>query len=151
MASLNNLMEKGKLEGDAILMLSRFIMETRASKSKAATDLIQELQANAESADFARKQLAELSSGSSRLERDAVIVIQKARPEAGTVRLGHLVGAATWRPQYRLRGTADDVHLSGSNTSPPWSSRPVKHGPMSESRSRPPARRWTPRLRNSFR
>jgi hypothetical protein len=107
--ALTGLTEKGRLDGDAVLTISRFVMESRGSKSKAEVDLRQQLQANAEAADFARKQLAELSSGSSRLERDAVIVVHKSRPEAGTVRLGHLVGAANWWPQYRLRGAADDA------------------------------------------
>src|SRR5262249_18501089 len=47
-------------------------------------------------------ELGELTSGSSRTERDAVIVIDKAEP-AGRVRLNYLVTAATWRPQYRFR------------------------------------------------
>ncbi len=107
--TLNALTEKGRLDGDAILTLSRFVMDGRKEKSKAETELKQQLQANAEAADFARNQLAELSSGSSRLERDAVIVVHKTRPEPGTVRLGHLVGSANWWPQYRLRGAADDA------------------------------------------
>ena len=45
----------------------------------------------------------------SRIERDAVIVVSKTRPAAGTVRLGYLVGAASWSPQYRLRGGADNA------------------------------------------
>ena len=84
-------------------------MESRGTKSKAETDLRQQLQANAEAAEFARRQLAELSAGSSRIERDAVIVVHKSRREAGTVRLGYLVGSANWSPQYRLRGAADDA------------------------------------------
>ena len=37
-----------------------------------------------------------------------MIVVHKARPQAGTVRLGYLVGSANWWPQYRLRGGAAD-------------------------------------------
>ena len=37
-----------------------------------------------------------------------MIVVQKLRPQAGTLRLGYLVNAATWWPQYRLRGSAAD-------------------------------------------
>src|SRR5262245_60117414 len=84
-------------------------METRGAKAKAETELRQRLQANTEAAEFARRQLDELSAGSSRIERDAVIVVHKSRPGAGTVRLGYLVGSASWRPQYRLRGAADNA------------------------------------------
>lgn len=107
--ALTSLTAQGRLDGEAILALSKFVMESRGAKSHAETDLRQQLQANAEAAEFAGRQLAELSAGSSRIERDAVIVVQKAGPEAGTVRLGYLVGSATWTPQYRLRGAADDA------------------------------------------
>ena len=81
-------------------------METRGTKTKSETDLQQKLQADTEAFEFATRQLAELSAGSSRVERDAVIVVHKVRPQAGTVRLGYLVGSANWWPQYRLRGGA---------------------------------------------
>ena len=102
--ALTGLTEKGRLDSDAILKLSRFVMETRGTKTKSETDLQQQLQANTEAIEFTTRQLAELSAGSSRVERDAVIVVQKARPQPGTVRLGYLVGSANWWPQYRLRG-----------------------------------------------
>jgi hypothetical protein len=107
--SLNGLTEKGRLDSEAILTLSRFVMENRGTKTKTATELRRQLQANGEAADFARRQLAELSAGSSRVERDAVIVVHKAGRPAGTVRLGYLVGSASWRPQYRIRGRAADA------------------------------------------
>ena len=83
-------------------------MENRSSKTKAEVELQRQLEANTETAEFTAQQLAELSAGTSRVERDAVIVVQKLRPQAGTVRLGYLVNAANWRPQYRLRGAAAD-------------------------------------------
>src|SRR5687767_4220126 len=66
--ALTGLTEKGRLDSEAILTLSKFVMENRGAKSKAETDLRRLLQANAEAAEFARRQLAELSSGSSRTE-----------------------------------------------------------------------------------
>ncbi len=105
---LTGLTRQGRLDSEAILSLSKFIMERRAAKGTSETDLRQRLQANTATAEFARKQLAELSAGTGRHERDAVIVVSKSRPAAGTVRLGYLVSAATWSPQYRLRGGADN-------------------------------------------
>src|SRR4051794_7928052 len=84
-------------------------METRGEKSRSETELRQKLEANTRAAELARKQLGELSAGPGRVEHDAVIVVSKARPAAGTVRLGYLVDAASWTPQYRLRGGADDA------------------------------------------
>jgi Domain of unknown function (DUF4139)/N-terminal domain of unknown function (DUF4140) len=106
---LTGLTRQGRLDSEAILSLSKFIMDRRAAKANSETDLNQRLQANKEAAEFARKQLAELSAGSGRIERDAVVVVSKSRPAAGTVRLGYLVSAATWTPQYRLRGAADNA------------------------------------------
>ena len=42
-------------------------------------------------------------AGSSKTERDAVIVVDKANNAAGKVRLNYLVEAAAWRPQYKIR------------------------------------------------
>ena len=106
--SLTGLTEKGRLDSDAILKLSRFIMQTRDEKAKNEIDLRQRLQTGTEAVEFAKQQLAELSTGSSHVERDAVILVYKSQPKAGTVRLGYLVGSAGWSPQYRLRAAASD-------------------------------------------
>jgi hypothetical protein len=102
--ALTGLTEKGRLDSEAILTLSKFVMDNRGEKTKVETDLRHQLQANAEAVEFATRQLAELSAGTSRVERDAVIVVHKDRAQAGTARLGYLVGSANWWPQYRLRG-----------------------------------------------
>jgi hypothetical protein len=102
--ALTDLTKKGRLDSAPILTLSKFVMENRGAKTKTETDLRQRLQANTEAIEFATRQLKELSAGSSRVERDAVIVVHKTRPQGTLVRLGYLVGAADWWPQYRLRG-----------------------------------------------
>jgi Domain of unknown function (DUF4139)/N-terminal domain of unknown function (DUF4140) len=109
--ALTGLTEKGRLDSEAIVTLSRFLMESRGAKAKNETELRVQLQANADAAEFARRQLADLSAGTSRVERDAVIVVNKSRREAGKVRLGYLVGAANWWPQYRLRGGVADASV----------------------------------------
>jgi hypothetical protein len=109
--ALTGLTEKGRLDSEAVLSISKFVMETRAAKAKAEVEIQQKLHANTEAAEFAKRQLSELSDGSSRIERDAVIVVHKLRPGAGTVRLGYLVGSANWSPQYRLRGAADNAPI----------------------------------------
>ena len=75
--TLTGLTGQGRLDSEAILSLSKFIMDRRAAKATSETDLRQRLQANTEAAEFARKQLAELSAGPGRIERDAVIVVQQ--------------------------------------------------------------------------
>ncbi len=108
-ASLAGLTAQGRLESEPIIALSKFVMDNRGAKTKTSAELRLKLEANAEAAEFAKRQLTELSAGRSRVERDAVIVVHKTRQQAGTVRLGYLVGAAAWQPQYRLRGAAHDT------------------------------------------
>src|SRR3712207_8132439 len=47
------------------------------------------------------------TAGVQKTERDAVIVVDKAHPAGGTVRLNYLVGSVSWRPQYKLRAGKD--------------------------------------------
>lgn len=112
-ATMQTVTEKGRLDGDATIKLATFVMKSRGEKAAAVVAAEQKLQANAEAAAFAQRQLQELAAGSSRTEIDAVIVVDKANAPAGSVRLNYLVGAATWRPQYRLRaaGEKDPVAL----------------------------------------
>ncbi len=91
------------LDGDTTIQLATFVMDTRAVKGAALVRDEQKLKAIAEAVAFARRQFEELSAGSGRTENDAVIVVEKANAPAGSVRLNYLVGASTWRPQYRLR------------------------------------------------
>ena len=60
------------------------------TKTKAEIAPQQQLEANKDTAEFTQLQLTELSAGTTRVERDAVIVVQqKLRAQAGTVRLGY--------------------------------------------------------------
>src|SRR5262249_13771409 len=99
-ASTQHATEKGKLDADAAIALAKYLMEGRAEKSKELVNLQQQLQTIQEQAEFVRRQLGELTAGSSKTERDAVIVVDKGNRAMGTVRLNYLVDAASWRPQY---------------------------------------------------
>src|SRR5207253_464788 len=54
-----------------------------------------------------QRQMQELAGGSTRTERDAVIVVDKKNAAAGKVRLNYLVSQASWHPQYKLRAGKD--------------------------------------------
>jgi hypothetical protein len=110
--TMQHLADKGLLNADATLSLSKFIMATRAERAKEIVAMRQQLEANAEQAEFVKRQLGELAGGSQRVERDAVIVVDKAHPGAGTVRLNYLVGKVHWRPQYKLRAGKDKDPVS---------------------------------------
>lgn len=103
-ATMNQLMEKGMLNGDATIALSKYLMDTR---TKLATDQVkakQTIEENTRAIEFAQRQLGELTAGANRTLRDAVITVDKGNANAaGKVRLNYLVSAATWYPQYKLR------------------------------------------------
>jgi len=99
--------DKGNLNSDSAIALAKYVMEERANRAKEKIDFQQKLEANAEQVAFVARQLQELAAGSTKTERDAVIVVDKKNAAAGKVRLNYLVTQATWRPQYKLRAGKD--------------------------------------------
>jgi uncharacterized protein DUF4139/uncharacterized protein DUF4140 len=99
--------EKGNLNSDSAIALAKYVMDERATRAKEKVELQQKQEANAEQAAFLQRQLQELAGGSTRTERDAVIVVDKKNGAAGKVRLNYLVSAASWHPQYKLRAGKD--------------------------------------------
>ncbi|HXG08402.1 MAG TPA: DUF4139 domain-containing protein [Gemmataceae bacterium] len=106
-ASTTHAAEKGKLESESAIALAKYLMDGRAEKSRELVALQQQLQDNQEQLQFAQRQLNDVTAGTSRTERDAVIVVDKTNGAAGKVRLNYLVSAASWRPQYKLRAGKD--------------------------------------------
>src|SRR5262245_57014839 len=101
--------EKGGLNGDTVITLAKYVMEQRGDKTKELVDLQQKLDTIKEQTDFARRKLQELTAGTTKMERDAVIVVDRANGGGGTVRLNYLVDAASWHPHYKLRaGKVDE-------------------------------------------
>src|SRR5262249_23434080 len=106
-ASTTNATEKGKLDSDQTIALAKYLIHPRSDRSKELVALQQQVQANQEQTQFLARKRAEISSGSSKVERDAVIVVDKANGAAGKVRLNYLVAAAAWRPHYKFRAGKD--------------------------------------------
>ena len=101
-ATMQQMTEKGGLNAEATLKLVNYVTETRARDAARQVQLQHEIEGNNESIQFGQRQLAELAAGSSKTERDAVIVVDKANAAAGKVRLNYLVAAASWKPLYKL-------------------------------------------------
>ncbi|WP_165252118.1 mucoidy inhibitor MuiA family protein [Paludisphaera soli] len=100
-SSLGKLTDVGRLDSGAVVELSRFVMESREAKTKAAVDLAEQIRSNAVAMGEARSRLRGPTQG------DAVLLVRRARPGGGTVRLGYLADSADWTPRYRLRGEGD--------------------------------------------
>ncbi|MFO0930566.1 MAG: mucoidy inhibitor MuiA family protein [Gemmataceae bacterium] len=113
-ASTVHATEKGKLDSEATIALAKYLMDGRTEKSKQQVAVQEQMEKNTEALTFAQRQLAQLTTGTSKVERDAVIVVDKGQNGGGKVRLNYLVASAAWRPQYKLRAgktTKDPVTL----------------------------------------
>lgn len=108
-ATLSHLTDKGMLNSEATIALAKFVMAGKADKSKEAVEVQQRIQDVSERTEFTRRQLAEKTAGVSKTERVAVVTVDKANAEAGTIRLNYLVDAVNWRPQYKFRA-GDSKH-----------------------------------------
>jgi hypothetical protein len=100
--------EKGGLNGDAVITLAKYVMDQRAEGAKALVALQEQRRQLDVQSKFLGRKMAELGSGSGRVERDAVVVVDRAAGQGGKVRLNYLVGAVTWRPEYKLRAGKDN-------------------------------------------
>lgn len=107
-ATLTTLTEKGQLDSEKTIALATYIKDTRDKATKADVLLKQQIEGVQEEIAFAKRKLEETSGGVVRTEHDAVIVVDKTKPGAATVKLNYLVGNASWKPMYKLRaGTKD--------------------------------------------
>src|SRR5207249_3116509 len=85
------------------ITMAKYVMEQRTEKSKEMVSLKQQFKDQQQKLEFVHRKMGELSSGSSREERDAIIVIDRDNGGGGKVRLNYLVDRVTWAPQYKLR------------------------------------------------
>jgi hypothetical protein len=100
--------EKGGLNGDTVITLVKYVMDQRADQAKALVALLEQKRQLDVQKNFLNRKMAELGGGTGRMERDAVVVVDRAAGQGGRVRLNYLVGAVTWRPEYKLRAGKDN-------------------------------------------
>jgi hypothetical protein len=107
-----NLEFLGKLEastdkptrtGDEIIAVSKYVMEQRSEKAKEMVVLKDQKRLNDIQLQFVQRKLGELGQGSGRMEREAVIVIDRENGKGGRVRLNYLVDSVAWHPEYKVR------------------------------------------------
>jgi hypothetical protein len=106
---LENSSEKGKFTGDEMIAMSKYVMEQRIEKAKEMVALKEQKRLNDIQLNFIQRKLGELGQGSGRMEREAVIVVDRESGKGGKVRLNYLVGAVAWHPEYKVRaGKVDE-------------------------------------------
>jgi uncharacterized protein (TIGR02231 family) len=106
---IESVAEKGKYTGDEVIAMAKFVMEQRLEKAKEMVALQEQKRLNDIQLQFLQRKMAELGRGGGRMEREAVIVVDREAGKAGVVRLNYLVGSVGWRPEYKVRaGKVDE-------------------------------------------
>jgi hypothetical protein len=100
--------EKSTRTGDEIITVSKYVMEQRTERAKEMVGLKEQKRLNDIKLNFVQRKMAELGQGSGRMERDAVIVVDREAGKGGKIRLNYLVGSVAWRPEYKVRAAKAD-------------------------------------------
>jgi hypothetical protein len=103
LSKLEAVTEKGKHTGEEVIAMSKYVMEQRAEKAKQMVAVMEEKRRDDNQIAFVQRKMGELGRGSGRVDREAVIVVDRENGKKGVVRLNYLVGAVTWRPEYKLK------------------------------------------------
>ncbi len=106
---IESVTEKGKYTGDEVIAMAKYVMEQRVEKAKDMVTLQEQKRLNDIQLQFNQRKMAELGRGGGRMEREAVIVVDREAGKGGKVRLNYLVGSVGWRPEYKVRaGKVDE-------------------------------------------
>lgn len=100
-------LSKGALDADSLERLVLFGFEHRQEASDDLMTLGREAKELRAQKELLERQLSELSAGSSKTVREAVLFLERQNEGAGTVRLSYLVASCGWSPVYNLRADAE--------------------------------------------
>jgi hypothetical protein len=113
LTKLEGVTEKGKYTGDEVIAMAKYVMEQRIEKAKEMVALQDQKRLNDVQIQFCQRKMGELGRGGGRVEREAVIVVDREAGAGGKVRLNYLVSAVGWRPEYKVRAgkVNEDVRI----------------------------------------
>ena len=106
--------EKGeKRTGEEVLTIIKYVVEQRGERAKEMVEAMERKRVNDIQLTLLQRKMAELGQGSSRQEREAVIVVDRETGKGGHIRLNYLVSSVTWRPEYKVRAgkATEDVQV----------------------------------------
>src|ERR1019366_9307452 len=110
---LESVTEKGKHTGDEVIAMAKYVMEQHIEKGNVLVALHEQKRLNDVQLQFNQRKMAELGHGGGRVEREAVVVVDREEGKGGVIRLNYLVGSVAWRPEYKVRAgkATEDVQL----------------------------------------
>ena len=103
LTKLESITEKGKHTGDEVIAMAKYVAEQRIERAKEMVGIMDQKRLNTIQLNFVQRKMGELGRGSGRMERDAIVVVDREAGKGGKIRLNYLVGAVTWRPEYKVR------------------------------------------------
>jgi hypothetical protein len=95
--------EKSSRTGDEVIAIAKYVMEQRLEKNKEMVALQDQKRLNDIQLNFIARKMTELGRGGGKVEREAVIVVDREAGQGGKVRLNYLVSSVAWRPEYKVR------------------------------------------------
>lgn len=98
---------KGVLDAEQLQQLTEFTFTRRTEAMKQQLELQQRQQKLSEEMNLLQRQRAELTDGSSKTIREAVVFIDKRVDAAASVTLNYLTGGCGWTPSYNFRAQAE--------------------------------------------
>ncbi len=94
---------RGVLNAETVRELSGFIFKTRDELVESELAQAREKRAVVAQLDLLRRKRGELTSGSNRVRREAVVFVNLTRESGARLRLRYLVNNANWTPSYNVR------------------------------------------------
>ncbi len=98
---------------DEIIAMAKYVMEQRLEKAKEMVACNEQKRLNDIQLAFIARKMGELGRDGGKVEREAVIVVDRESGQGGTIRLNYLVSSVKWRPEYKVRAgkVTEDVQL----------------------------------------
>jgi hypothetical protein len=99
--------------GDEVIAMAKYVMEQRIDKAKEMVAVNEQKRLNDIQLAFIARKMGELGRSGGKVEREAVIVIDREAGKGGKIRLNYLVGSVAWRPEYKVRAgkVTEDVQV----------------------------------------
>ncbi len=96
-------MSKGVLNAESLKEITDFNFTKREEIAKREIELSSELYELQQERVLVQRKLGEITNGTSKTVREAVLFMQKNDGGAGKIRLSYMVGSCGWSPSYTIR------------------------------------------------
>ena len=102
----------GAMNAESIVQLATHIAERRSALLEERVTLEQAREDLTKQFSLTQARVGQVEAKADRTVREAIITIDNPAGAAGTVRLGYVVNAAGWTPQYRIRAATGDAAVT---------------------------------------